>query len=77
MADLLSFDTTFLIDLQKERLANRKGGANQFLQRPLPCFSLDNFKQGLLNSPLGNRIMKIILFGSWAKGTAQEERVYV
>ena len=33
MADLLSFDTTFLIDLQKERLANRKGGANQFLQR--------------------------------------------
>ncbi|MDA2928280.1 HEPN domain-containing protein [Acidobacteria bacterium AH-259-G07] len=31
------------------------------------------FKQGLLNSPLGNRIMKIILFGSWAKGTAQEK----
>ncbi|MDA2936743.1 HEPN domain-containing protein [Acidobacteria bacterium AH-259-A15] len=31
------------------------------------------FKQELLNSPLGNRIMKIILFGSWAKGTAQEE----
>lgn len=33
MAERLSFDTSFLIDLQKERVAGRGGRAHQFLKR--------------------------------------------
>lgn len=35
--------------------------------------AVDAFKQRLLTSPLGGRVMKIVLFGSRAKGTARED----
>ncbi len=82
MADLLSFDTTFLIDLQKERLANRKGGANQFLQRhqgslmALSCVALGEFAEGFKdrNDPTFERIvaavqiLEVDLETSWLYG---------
>lgn len=82
MVDLLSFDTTFLIDLQKERLANRKGGASQFLQRhqgslmALSCVALGEFAEGFKdrNDPTFEQIvasvqiLEVDLETSWLYG---------
>ncbi len=35
--------------------------------------ALNAFKERLLASPLGGKVMKIVLFGSCAKGTARED----